>query len=95
MIIVLKPKITKRQETAVLREIKKLGYEPHVMRGVARVVIGAIGDERDKPSLEALTTWAQVESVTPVQKKFNSLSGATCHWREKIPRDGRTVLCRE
>jgi hypothetical protein len=36
MIIVLKPKITKRQENSVLREIRKLGYEPHVMIGAWR-----------------------------------------------------------
>ena len=57
MIIVLKPRITKRQENSVLREIRKLGYEPHVMRGVARTVVGAIGDEKKNPSLEKLTTW--------------------------------------
>ena len=74
MIIVLKPKITKRQENSVLREIRKLGYEPHVMRGVARVVIGAIGDEKKNPSLETMTSWPQVESVTPVQKKFKLVS---------------------
>jgi len=88
MIIVLKPKTTKRQETAVLREIKRLGYEPHVMRGVARVVIGAIGDERDKPSLEALTTWTQVESVTPVQKKFKLVS------REAHPKNSTVAVRR-
>ena len=52
MIIVLKPNLTKRQENLVLREIKKLGYAPHVMRGVARTVIGAVGDEKKNPSLE-------------------------------------------
>ena len=74
MIVVLKPKITKRQENGVLREIRKLGYEPHGMRGVARVVIGAIGDEKKNPSLETMTSWPQVESVTPVQKKFKLVS---------------------
>ena len=63
MIIVLKPGISKKQETAVLKEIRKLGYRPHVMRGVARTVIGAIGDERTHKSLETLMTWAQVENV--------------------------------
>ena len=74
MIIVLKPKITKRQENSVLREIRKLGYEPHVMRGVARVVIGAVGDEKKNPSLVTMTSWPQVESVTPIQKKFKLVS---------------------
>ena len=74
MIVVLKPNITKKDETAVLREIRKLGYQPHVMRGVARIVIGAIGDERTHQSLETLVTWPQVESVMPVQKRYKLVS---------------------
>jgi 3-deoxy-7-phosphoheptulonate synthase len=74
MIIVLKPNISKSEEEAVLKEIRKLGYRPHVMRGVARVVIGAIGDERTHQSLETLTTWPQVESVMPVQKRYKLVS---------------------
>jgi 3-deoxy-7-phosphoheptulonate synthase len=74
MIIVLKPNISKRQEVAVLREIRKLGYRPHVMRGVARIVIGAIGDERTHRSLETLMTWPQVENVMPVQRRYKLVS---------------------
>lgn len=51
MIIVLKPNISKKEEAAVLREIRHLGYKPHVMRGVARTVIGAIGDEQTHQSM--------------------------------------------
>ena len=54
MIIVLKPNISKRDEAAVIKEIKKLGYRPHIMRGVARTVIGAIGDELKNQTLENL-----------------------------------------
>lgn len=74
MIVVLKPDITKRDEQAVLREIKKLGYKPHVMRGVERTVIGAIGDERTHSSLERLAAWPQVERVMPVQKRYKLVS---------------------
>jgi 3-deoxy-7-phosphoheptulonate synthase len=74
MIIVLKPNITRKDEMAVLKEIKKLGYQPHVMRGVARTVVGAIGDERTHKSLEVLATWPQVESVMPVQKRHKLVS---------------------
>src|SRR3954465_5730560 len=70
MIIVLKPNITRKDELAVLKEIRKLGYKPHVMRGVERTVVGAIGDERTHQTLETLTSWPQVESVMPVQKKY-------------------------
>ena len=81
MIIVLKPKITKRQETAVLAEVRKLGYQPHVIRGVERVVVGCIGDERSHPTLETLMTWPQVENVMRVQKRYKLVS------REAHPAD--------
>jgi 3-deoxy-7-phosphoheptulonate synthase len=81
MIVVLKPKITKKQELEILKEIRNLGYKPHVMRGVARTVIGAIGDERTHQTLEALTSWPQVESVMPVQKRYKLVS------REAHPED--------
>ncbi len=76
MIIVLKPKIPKKQERAVLAEIRKRGYTPHVMRGVARTVIGAIGDELTHANLETLVTQfpAAVESVTPIQKRYKLVS---------------------
>lgn len=74
MIVVLKPNIAKRDEHAVLKEIRKLGYRPHIMRGVERTVIGAIGDERTHQSLETLVSWPQVESVTPIQKRFKLVS---------------------
>jgi len=51
MIVVLKPDIARKDEQAVIKEIKKLGYQPHVMRGVERTVIGAIGDERKNHTL--------------------------------------------
>lgn len=81
MIIVLKPNIKKREETAVLKEIRKLGYRPHIIRGVERVVIGAIGDERTQHTLETLMTWPQVENVMPVQKRYKLVS------REGHPRN--------
>ena len=75
MIIVLKPDISKKDEAAVLKEIKKLGYKPHVMRGVERTVIGAIGDERKNHTLETLTaSFPQVEKVMPVQKRYKLTS---------------------
>jgi 3-deoxy-7-phosphoheptulonate synthase len=88
MIVVLRPRISKAQEKAVLREIRKLGYRPHVIRGVARTVIGAIGDERTHKSLEALITWPQVESVMPVQKRYKLVS------REARP-EGSSVPVRQ
>ena len=91
MIIVLKPRITKRQESSVLREIKNLGYEPHVMRGVARTVIGAIGDEKKNPSLETLSSWTQVEKVMPIQKRFRLVS-REAHEKNSTVKVGKHVI---
>jgi 3-deoxy-7-phosphoheptulonate synthase len=90
MIIVLKPNISKKQEVAILKEIRKRGYKPHVMRGVARIVIGAIGDELTHQSLETLgTVFPQiVESVMPIQKRYKLVS------REAHPQNS-TVQVRE
>jgi 3-deoxy-7-phosphoheptulonate synthase len=74
MIIVLKPKIGRKEEGLVVKEIKRLGYKPHIMRGVAHTVIGAIGDERTHRTLEVLSSWPQVESVMPVQKRYKLVS---------------------
>ena len=83
MIIVLKPNLSKKQEAAVLKEIRKRGYRPHVMRGVARTVIGAIGDELTHQSLETLATVfpQEIESVLPIQKRYKLVS------REAHPAD--------
>lgn len=86
MIIVLKPNITKKAEKEVLSEIRKLGYKPHVMRGVARTVIGAIGDEQTHHTLESLMILEQVESVTPIQKRHKLVS------REAHPADSTITL---
>jgi len=90
MIIVLKPGIARKQEATILSEIRKRGYQPHVMRGVARTVIGAIGDELTHQSLETLAMVFPeiVESVTPVQKRYKLVS------REAHPQDS-TIRVRE
>jgi len=76
MIIVFKPNISQKDEAAVLKAIKRLGYRPHIMRGVARTGGGAIGDELKNKSLESLITLfpQAVESVMPVQKRFKLVS---------------------
>jgi 3-deoxy-7-phosphoheptulonate synthase len=90
MIIILKAGLSRKQESSVLREIRKRGYRPHVMRGVARTVIGAIGDELTHQSLETLAMMFPqlVESVLPVQKRYKLVS------REAHP-ENSTVKVRE
>ena len=91
MIIVLKAGTSKEEEQAVIREIERLGYQPHVMHGVARTVIGAIGDERTHTSLEALTAWPQVENVNPVQKRYK-LTSREAHPENSTIRLGNNLV---
>lgn len=91
MIIVLKPGLTRKEETDVLREIRKLGYQPHVMRGVERTVVGAIGDERTHQSLEMLASWPQVERVMPVQKRYKLVSREAHRITSTITVDGKVI----
>jgi 3-deoxy-7-phosphoheptulonate synthase len=92
MIIVLKPNSSKKEETVVLKEIRKLGYRPHVMRGVERTVIGAIGDERTHASLETLITFPAVEKVMPVQKRYKLVSREAHKGNSNIRLDNGVVI---
>jgi 3-deoxy-7-phosphoheptulonate synthase len=74
MIIVLKAGSPEPEIQQVAEAVKKFGYEPRLIRGVERTVIACIGDERMHHTLESLIVLPQVESVTPVQKKFKLVS---------------------
>ena len=89
MIVVLKPNISKKEEATVLKEIRRLGYKTHIMRGVARTVVGAIGDERKNHTLETLVVFPQVEKVMPVQKRFKLVS------REAHPANSTVTVGRD
>ena len=93
MIIVLKPGVSRKDESAVLQEIRKLGYKPHVMRGVARTVIGAIGDELSHANLNALSAQfpKAVESVMPIQKRYKLVS-REAHPTNSTVRVGKQII---
>lgn len=91
MIIVLKPGTSPKQEREIFREIRRLGYKPHPIHGVARTVIGAIGDERTHQTLETLTTWPQVENVMRVQKRYKLVS-REAHEKTSIIKVGKLEL---
>lgn len=91
MIIVLKPGTSAKQEREIFREIRRLGYKPHPIRGVERIVVGAIGDERTHKTLETLTTWPQVENVMRVQKRYKLVS-REAHEKTSIVKVGKLEL---
>jgi 3-deoxy-7-phosphoheptulonate synthase len=74
MVIVMKAGARQEEIQAVLERIKELGYTPHVISGVERTVIGAVGDERGKGVLQTLETKDGVESVVPILKPYKLAS---------------------
>lgn len=73
MIIVLKPHPTPDQIQHVLERIEALGFTPHLSQGVARTIIGVIGDE-DKLQVEPLQAIPGVEQVVPILKPYKLAS---------------------
>ncbi|MFQ5828638.1 MAG: 3-deoxy-7-phosphoheptulonate synthase [Candidatus Methylomirabilia bacterium] len=74
MIIVLKPATTEEDIENVARRIRGFGYQPHVSRGEARTIIGAVGDDRGKERLQALEALECVESIMRILQPFKLAS---------------------
>ena len=73
MIIVLKPQTTPEQVQHVLKRIEALGLTPHLSQGVARTIIGVIGDE-EKLQVQPLQAIPGVEQVVPILKPYKLAS---------------------
>ncbi len=69
MIIVMKPNASATDISTISDKITQLGYTPHIIEGVTRTVIGAVGDQ-DKSPLKSLSTFDAVERVYPVSKPY-------------------------
>ncbi len=70
----MKAGASKKEKDEVLKEIRKLGYKPHVIHGATRDVIGAVGDERGKMALQALDSMHGVENVLPILQPYKLAS---------------------
>ena len=68
MIIVMEATTDQKHIDEVIKKIKNLGYSPHIIKGVERTIIGAVGDEREKTRLQSLESMSGVESVVPILK---------------------------
>lgn len=74
MIIVLKPHSPEQAINAVVAQVRHLGYDARVIRGVEQTVIAGIGDELSHRSLETLKGLEPVEDVLPIQKRYKLAS---------------------
>ncbi len=69
MIIVMETR-DKKDIDRVVAKIEEFGYKAHIIWGVERTVIGAVGDERTKGRLLSLESLPGVEKVVPILKPF-------------------------
>ncbi len=69
MIIVM---ASRKQEDIdhVVAKVEELGYKAHLIVGVERTVIAAVGDERGKHRLQSLESLSHVEKVVPILNPF-------------------------
>ena len=73
MIIVLKPKATKKQVDHIIGKVKKLGLKTMVSKGVERTIIGVIGEE-DIIRIQPLEAYPGVEKVMSILKPYKLVS---------------------
>ena len=73
MIVVLKPKATKKQINYILQRTKKLGLKHHISRGEERTIIGLIGPE-DVLRVTPLEVFPGAEKVMPVLAPYRLVS---------------------
>jgi 3-deoxy-7-phosphoheptulonate synthase len=91
MIIVLKMGVSEEEIQQVVEAVRKFQYEPRLIRGVERTVIACVGDERNHHTLESLIVLPQVETVTPVQKKYKLVSRQYRAADTRVVVGGRTI----
>jgi len=74
MIVVMKKGASAQALAEVEKRIVELGYQPHVIHGETRNVIGAVGDEGGKDKLQSLELLSGVERVVPIMKPYKLAS---------------------
>jgi 3-deoxy-7-phosphoheptulonate synthase len=75
----------------VVARIEEMGYKAHLIEGVERTVVAAVGDERDKFRLQALESLAYVESVVPILKSYK-LAGREAHSEDTVIKVGSATI---
>ena len=74
MIIVMKKNATDEQIDKVVKWIESMGFTAYPSRGVEKTIIGAVGDDRGKASLEAAELLSGVEKTVPILKPYKLAS---------------------
>jgi len=75
MIVVMKSQATEKEIEKVIDTIEELGYKAHIIQGVLRTVIGAVGDERGRVDhMQSIESLPGVEKVVPILQPYKLAS---------------------
>jgi len=92
MIISMVPRSTREQVEYVCEKIRSFGYAAHPIYGEERVVIGAVGDGKDKDRIiSVMESVPGVESVIPILQPFKLVGRELKKQRTVIEFDGFTI----
>lgn len=73
MIVVMKLEATPEQIAAVEERLEVMGYSSHLIQGVERIVIGAVGDKKHEGA-SSLSLLPGVEKLVPVMAPYKLVS---------------------
>lgn len=73
MIVVMKLDATREQIVTVEERLDAMGYSSHIIQGVERIVIGAVGDKKHEGA-SSLTLLPGVEKIVPVMAPYKLVS---------------------
>jgi 3-deoxy-7-phosphoheptulonate synthase len=74
MIIAMQAEATDQQINHICDRVREFGYTPHVIRGVERTVIAAVGPGDKKEHIEHLKSAEGVEDAFPILQPFKLVS---------------------
>lgn len=75
MIVNMRPEASDEEINHVIDRVRELGYQPHVIRGTERTVIGVVGKSvAHRNELEALRAAPGVEEMIPIAQPFKLVS---------------------
>lgn len=74
MVVVMEINSTTKQIEDVNKRLDKLGFNTQIIRGVKRIVIGAVGEQSAMESLKSLVQMPGVEKIVPIMKPYKLVS---------------------
>ena len=92
MIVNMSPNATEEQIEHVIERIKECGFQPHVIRGAERTVIGAVGSSGRRGELEALQVApgvARADSHLAAVQAGGARTAPRVHHRRRRRREDR------